>query len=225
MVEKGESVWMKSLSISGYRSFARSESIDFAVPNGDPGSGLTILVGPNGGGKSTILEALHGFSATENISFSEGKRNKRAGDRICLTLQNTAGDAKEIRTVAQGGSESNESGPKTEPIAKRFFVLPSRRRFDAHFSRGVTERHQYMQRIQLPNIRGSTLPFSQRLFRIQREDETRKKFDEAMSKVIQPVPRWCIEQSDQGTTILSISSAMPLTTAKEWEMVWSASSS
>lgn len=50
---------IKELSISGLRSFGHHAILRPGVPNGKPNSGLTILVGPNGRGKSAILEALH----------------------------------------------------------------------------------------------------------------------------------------------------------------------
>ena len=52
--------------------------LDFALPdNKTPGSGLTIIVGPNNSGKTTIIESIQAFNGYEtgyrlqNISNSE----------------------------------------------------------------------------------------------------------------------------------------------------------
>lgn len=41
---------IQSISCLGYKGFATQQSLKLAMPNGKPGSGLTVLVGPNGGG-------------------------------------------------------------------------------------------------------------------------------------------------------------------------------
>ena len=53
---------IKKLAISGLRGFATEQSLTLAIPNGANGSGLTVLVGPNNGGKSTIVEAFKAVS-------------------------------------------------------------------------------------------------------------------------------------------------------------------
>ena len=52
-------MFIKSIDITNYKLFKDTFSIDFNVPDGViQGSGLTILCGENGNGKSTILEAI-----------------------------------------------------------------------------------------------------------------------------------------------------------------------
>jgi len=62
-------MFIKHIIIKNFRCFGdESEPIEFNVPDGEnPGSGLTILVGENGTGKTTILEAI-GY-LTENTYF------------------------------------------------------------------------------------------------------------------------------------------------------------
>lgn len=68
---------LTSISICGLRGFGTKQKLRLAVPNGTLGSGLTMLIGPNNAGKSTVLEALRAFSSEEPKSFTEGKRNEQ----------------------------------------------------------------------------------------------------------------------------------------------------
>lgn len=191
-------IWLKSLEIHGYRGFAEAEIVNFALPNNERGSGLTILVGPNNAGKSTIIEALHAISRPPHTppSFAEGKRNKRAGDRVRFTVQNSEGQYKELATVPRGGSETQWNSPDIEPLHSRIFVLPSRRTFNPYFGKGGSfKREQYMDSFQLPPTRGSALNFQYRLFEIQDNSEG---FNKILEQIVNPVPDWYIDQSDTG---------------------------
>src|SRR5450759_3409725 len=99
----------QKLTIQGLRGFATEQNLTFAVPNGRAGSGLTVLVGPNNAGKSPVVEALRVFAAKGTPSFPEGRRNKRAGDRIHLQLEEGA-SRHSLRTVDAGGSETTWEG-------------------------------------------------------------------------------------------------------------------
>lgn len=48
---------ISTLDIIGSRGFAQEQTLHFAQPNGAVGSALTLIVGPNNGGKSTLSEA------------------------------------------------------------------------------------------------------------------------------------------------------------------------
>ena len=68
-----------SMSIKGLRGFAEEQILQFAQPNGETGSGLTILVGPNNGGKSTIIESIQALAAPLSNPPSS------VTDRVCRT--------------------------------------------------------------------------------------------------------------------------------------------
>lgn len=51
------SPFLKEISVSNFRCFV-GDTVQLAVPNGSAGSGLNLLVGNNGTGKTTILEAV-----------------------------------------------------------------------------------------------------------------------------------------------------------------------
>jgi len=50
--------FVEELTIENFRCFPTPRTVTFAVPNGAIGSGLTLFVGNNGTGKTSVLEAL-----------------------------------------------------------------------------------------------------------------------------------------------------------------------
>jgi predicted ATP-dependent endonuclease of OLD family len=104
---------LQKLELKGLRGFATLQELSFALPDGRSGSGLTTLVGPNNGGKSTIVEALRALAAPSvqdtqrPQSFTEGRRNKDAEDKVSIRVTDVNGDVVGgLRTVAAGGSET-----------------------------------------------------------------------------------------------------------------------
>ena len=49
---------LDKIEINGYRGFNTTASVNFSVPNGEAGSGLTIITGSNNSGKSSIIECF-----------------------------------------------------------------------------------------------------------------------------------------------------------------------
>jgi energy-coupling factor transporter ATP-binding protein EcfA2/5S rRNA maturation endonuclease (ribonuclease M5) len=191
---------IKNLNICGLRGFATQQQVDFALPNGQPGSGFTVLVGPNNGGKSTVIEAIRALSLNAEQSFTVGKRNQKAGDKVHISLIGENNDSWELRTVASGGSECNliKNGDPHPPNS--IFVLPSRRFFNPLFGKGAHTREQHIRSSGSPTIRSAALDqFSHRLFQIQ---GNREEFNKVLQKVLTPVPNWTIDQSDGGQYFL-----------------------
>ena len=191
---------IKRLSIQGLRGFATQHSVDFSIPNGSYGSGITVLVGPNNGGKSTVIESIRALSIAKEQSFTVGKRNQKAGDKVQISLVGEDNNSWKLKTVNSGGSECVliKNG---DPIPQNsIFVLPSRRFFNPMFSKGMHSREQHIGSSGLPTIRSSALnEFSNRLFQIQKN---REEFDNVLGKVLTPVPKWTIDQSDGGQYFL-----------------------
>jgi len=134
---------IKRITIHGLRGFGEERTIEFAIPaNNTPGSGLTILVGANNSGKTTVLEALRSFNAQKgnSPSYSERKRNMNCENgRIHLKLETTEDEVFRIDTIEGGGSTTSLS---KEGIvddswweSPKIFVLQSRRFVDYEFHR------------------------------------------------------------------------------------------
>ena len=191
-----------TLAIKRLRGFAAEQRLRLAKPSGDVGSGLTILVGPNSGGKSTVVEAFHAFSKND-VTFSEGKRNTNSKSLVTIRTEYEDGATHELRTVDSGGSETIRDSQRNEPEA--WYVLPSRRFFDPYFDRASENRREFLRNSQLPKTRSTPLDrFTLRLFNAL---ENIDRFNEVFGRVMMPVPDWTIDQSDEGRYFIRVNSA------------------
>lgn len=189
---------IRDISINGYRGFGTEGIMQLGVPNGKLGSGLTIIVGPNNAGKSTIIEAFHILSKNNPPSLAEGKRNKFAGEFVSIQVTNINGEKRGIQSDFGGTSETKAVNKDIRPLPSEIFVLLSRRTFSPFFgSTPGWDRAQYITNTGLPSNRGEfNNYFTDRFFKIQKNKD---KFNEVFVKVLSPMPEWKIELSDTGS--------------------------
>ncbi|TAG81089.1 MAG: ATP-binding protein [Betaproteobacteria bacterium] len=174
--------------------------MSFSVPNGEVGSGLTVITGPNNAGKSSILECLKARVGQRTPSFTVGKRNA-AIDEVAISYT-VNGNKETIKSVRMGASETSCQGidPKFQ-----VFVLPSRRAFNPYFSRGEQSREQYLSSATLDAQRSSVLSnFEYRLFTVLKDPTA---FNEILSEALALKPEWSLDQSDEGRYFLKFFSA------------------
>lgn len=193
---------IQQVVIDGLRGFKTSQTINFAVANGIPGSGHTTIVGANNSGKTTVLEALRALSAESDPSFTQGRRNVQAGDRVVLKITDDSGGVTSISTLP-GSSESKRTveGAKKADI-RNVLVLPSRRTFEPYFGKSEYDRRSFANNIAVNTRRsGNVDSFAYRLFRAQR-DITR--FNAVLGRVITPVPVWSIDQHETSQYFIKI---------------------
>jgi AAA domain, putative AbiEii toxin, Type IV TA system len=197
---------VESIHIQGLRGFQTEQTIVPTVPNGNPGSGLTVLIGPNNAGKSIVLEALRAMMSAGNSgrSFPDSTRNVLAGNKVRIRLCYGAGQAQILETIDSGGSETvwkHEGSFTPTPL----LVIPSRRTFPVHFDKGIADRRQYQLQISGSGHRPtSQASFGHRLFRIQ---QNRSAFDTLLSRFLSPLPSWYIEQTSEKQYYLRIESS------------------
>ncbi|WP_223594517.1 ATP-dependent nuclease [Pseudomonas sp. A-R-19] len=187
---------LERIEIHGYRGFKNIGSLDFAVPNGEFGSGLTIITGPNNSGKSSILECLKARSGYQPPSFTTGTRNI-ATDSVEIKFTINA-KTETIKSITKGASETTKENPDQ---GLHIFILPSRRAFEPYFGKGGEwTREQLAQNTILGPQRSSTLTgFSNRLFNILKQPE---EFNKILTEVLGFSPTWSIDQTDQGSYFL-----------------------
>lgn len=196
--EKKTSMY-KKISIEGLRGFSQKRELLLSIPNGELGSGLTVLVGPNNSGKSTIIEAFKALNSVKSYnkpSFTEGKRNKASNDRVKITLEHNNGGTLTLKTSEHGGSETEIVENNLQPHNVNIFVIKSRRTFEPYFSKNTWSRNDFFQNDNFESQRSANYNnFSYRLFNINQSPDA---FNEVLIKVLNPLPNWTIDQSDNG---------------------------
>ena len=203
-------IMIKSVTIHGLRGFGEKRTINFAIPNGEHGSGLTILVGSNNTGKTTILEAIRSFNSTKDNSpsFSERKRNTKCENgRVHFELKTDTGETYTIDTIKSGGSETvmRKDGVQDDTCweGPKTFVLQSRRFVEYEFNQLYMERDEYVrnQQINTHNRSSAISEFNARLFKMQHNKE---QFDKLLQEVLGYDLEWTIEQNDNGMYYLKL---------------------
>lgn len=190
------------LKIKGFRGFKSEQVVYFAIPTGDSGSGLTVFVGPNNSGKSTAIEALQSLIGGTRTSFSQGRRNIKSGDEVSIKVR--FGEAiTEVKSARKGSSEVVLINDNQSFRNKLIQVLESRRAFKPFFSKSSHPRQEYIESYsRLENVRQNARDqFSGRLFKAQGNQD---EFNAVLSKVLNPVPDWSIDQLDSGQYFLRI---------------------
>ncbi len=194
---------LKKISIKGLRGFGESETIEFSLPNGNEGSGLNVIVGPNNSGKTTIIEAIKVYHSEANaISFSEGKRNIRNQNKVDLIYLDEDDKIFELHTIDTGGSQVTSLGEKIEDAIP--YVLPSRRYVEYNmYNPYYNDRKMYaVNQIRNAKNRTSTLSqFEERIFKWQNDKEN---FDKYLKQIITEPFDWTIEQNDDGAYYIKI---------------------
>lgn len=192
---------LKEITIKGYRGFRTSTTIPLAVPDGQPGSGYSVFVGPNNSGKTTSLEAIKYYRVpAQNISFSEGKRNakSRKSGHVKISYVSNDGTKFTIKTVPEGGSQVTISG--NVDISKTPYVLQSRRYadYEMHNHYPNQDRSNFIIN-QINNSHNRSYNFSGYEERIFRWHEHKAEFDKMLHRIIVEPFDWTIERNDSGT--------------------------
>lgn len=188
---------LKSLTVHGLRGFSKPETIRFALPNGSPGGGLTVILGPNNGGKTTIIEALSLFSDVGN-PIPEAYRNSEAGFKVSTYL--VTHDDKQYSFETRGTSTTATPSERIKMTA-----IPARRRFAPQFNNTTTDRERYASASTRIIGRNPTIEhFSYRLNQIQENIRNKRAFDSLLARVITPVPDWYIEHKGGGSYYMKL---------------------
>jgi len=117
------------LSISNYRGFYAKKLFRFAVPTGRAGSGLTILVGPNNSGKSTVVAALQLVIGREKPIDIEHRHPDAAFE---IKVTNDSGQQKSITNPRLDAVTEFIGDRNSYPTTSNVRVVPSRRAWSAY---------------------------------------------------------------------------------------------
>ncbi len=186
---------LAQLTVGGFRGISQEQTLEFAQPNGKPGSGLTVLVGTNNAGKSTFVEALRLLGTDLAPHFGTGARNLMFGDEVRIRVEAVDGGTRSIESVRPGGSATKLIGE----VQVEALVVPSRRAVEARFGMSLGSRRDYARVGSVQQLRTAVLGnFALRLFELDKDEEKRKVFGELLQRILGYEPRWAVDTDDGG---------------------------
>jgi AAA15 family ATPase/GTPase len=78
---------INKINIENYRGIGKQQTLEFAKPDGKtPGGGITVIVGPNNSGKSTVLRVVVGMYSNESTFVAE-LEDRRGNDFPAISLE------------------------------------------------------------------------------------------------------------------------------------------
>ena len=191
---------IKRLSIEGFRGFSKKIDLNFAVPDGiNKGSGLTVLVGPNNSGKSSVIEAIHVLNSTSN-NIPKNSRNMINGGIVKIIATSNKDEKISLETTKNGGAyvkrKRNGAVDNGAHNILNAYVLSNKRNFSSTFNNysGEQNRHDYKGNVQNDSYRNESNinnNFGSRLIRIY--NSGRSQFDKCLKKVLNPIPNWTVD--------------------------------
>lgn len=198
---------IKKMMIEGLRGFSELREFNFAIPDKkNPGSGLTVLVGPNNSGKSTIIEAMHILNSNNN-SIPKESRNILTRNSLRIEVTDAVGNTYTVKSTPNGGSyvERVYNGIKIDEYQNQFnaFILSNKRNFSSTFGdNGEQLRPFYKGNVASNSYRSNNTNsnFGGRLLKIFKS--SKKEFNECLAKILYPVPNWVIESSNENQMYL-----------------------
>ncbi|PIR68625.1 hypothetical protein COU49_00155 [Candidatus Nomurabacteria bacterium CG10_big_fil_rev_8_21_14_0_10_35_16] len=179
---------LKVISISNYKGFYKPETINFSIPDNEkPGSGLTLIVGPNNTGKTTVIEALLLNNTTKKFKVTE-----RHNDNPVIKIENSSGQITEYTNI-NNGSAIHMTG-KEHNI--KFELIPSRR-FWSHQFNGEWEFNTLINESSNSDVRNSN-PFNlgPMLKKILTTEVLKEKFDSSIKEIIPHFTDWTMDTNE-----------------------------
>lgn len=190
-----------SVAVRGFRGFREEASLQLAQPTGAPGSGLTVVVGANNTGKSTMWESFDALSRKSAVSFSAGRRNLLTPGGVRIQLRRAD---ESVYTLASRSLSTSETRTEWDPssagaVPFEIVSVPSRRQFEASFGRNSTAQRDWMALG--PEFTRNRQPsqmsqFTGRLFDLHNDPEKKQAFDQLMEEVVGYPIDWTIDLGD-----------------------------
>lgn len=201
---------IKKISIEGLRGYSKKTEIEFAIPDKvNEGSGLTVLVGPNNSGKTTLIEAVHLLSINKD-TIPRSSRSEKTDGQIMIEAEDTEGNIFLLQSTDNRGAfiqrKINGEINKDMRDILNTFILTSKRGFSSTFGNNMSQsRENYRGNIMDEEYRSennTNYNFGGRLLNIY---NNKKMFNDCLEKVISPLPEWTIEASNGNNLYLEFS--------------------
>jgi hypothetical protein len=180
--------WLTNIGIEHYRGFYEHRDILPAIPNGASGSGLTVLVGPNNSGKTTVVTAVQiAAGGPQQVDVEHRHPNQP----ILISLTNDANKSKTLTNPDMGANTILTGDKTTFPTLENLRIVPSRRAWHAYTQIAEMGSDQYWQRQR--KFPEQEQFFVSRLAALSREE--RERFNGILQDLLPQLSAWRIELS------------------------------
>ncbi|MBS0533146.1 MAG: AAA family ATPase [Proteobacteria bacterium] len=188
--------FLKSISVENFRGFFAQQAVIMAQPNGKVGSGLTILVGPNNAGKTTILNALRLVLSPRHVDLEQ----RHEGKVLKISIESDAGESKSVSNPDLGATLVFAGDASKWPKLEDFRSVPSRRSWAPYVGQQKLPRGDYWNTTATREPRDGDDPyFVSRVADFSVED--RLKFGDLLKELLPQLNTWRIEIS-RGQTFI-----------------------
>jgi predicted ATPase len=186
---------LETLSIRNYKGFGTSQLIEFGKP-GQIGSGLTILVGPNNTGKTTVLKAIRGLTSAERL-FVAGNDDRRSGAVHLKLSGNRQEGAFEITVRGRDNAAQLEKEGWSSGLDRDLQFVPARRPWNDRFhaqSVGTKKDHEVGV---FNNLRHQEFyvdsQFGSAIAGIEVDPEQKKAYSKLLMELEPTITEWTID--------------------------------
>jgi len=179
---------LKKLTVEHYKGFYEEQTIEFSQPNENPGSGLTVIVGPNNAGKTTLLEALTMLYRVSD-GFDETERHENQEPKITIHMDEETIIFEPIEKSAQIRKLNNNE----EQALLKINLIPSRRYW--HDGVSSIEEYTYVQTANKVSLRNPQPndQFAGLLEDIHRNENKSSDLTCVMKKLVDDFIGWTIK--------------------------------
>jgi predicted ATP-dependent endonuclease of OLD family len=177
---------LKKLTIEHYKGFYEEQSVDFAEPDNEKnGSGLTVIVGPNNTGKTTLLECLLFATNIHQRKFEKSERHTNDSPKITIKTN--------LETCAFTNIDDG-SQIKTEGNCNvNFELIPSRRHW-ASETNNEWSHDQFVNQSTINSIRNASGTDTAAVLKnINRNKSQKKLLNSYFQLIIPDFTGWTID--------------------------------
>src|SRR5262249_32740737 len=157
-------------------------------------SGLTILVGPNNSGKTTVVNALRLLLSPGQVDLEQ----RHEGHALIISITNDLNENKSISNPDFGAIVVTSGAPNTYPTMHEFRFVPARRAWSPYTGMQTIDPSQYWAQYFHNTGEDAAL-----VARVARFDVTqRNTFDALLKELIPQINKWRVELSRGQSFIL-----------------------
>jgi predicted ATP-dependent endonuclease of OLD family len=183
------------ISISGFRGFSEKTTINLAIPNGKPGSGLTVFVGNNNSGKSTILESIALLSSEAEKNFPIAIRNADTDNSVEIAGTLNNGHPKQIFKSNDVNKDVVTKHTGTNPFPMNIMYIPSRRRLPINSSPNMAD-NQYADNFNFSPDRWQHI--NKIAHRMATWEARKKDINKVLYAILDKTFQWSVDQLQAG---------------------------